>query len=109
MRESGLERTAANEMICPTCKARQAWSDECRRCKCDLSILRQWHAAREAVRRGCLDELRLGRPEQALRSARRYALLAGSGDASRLLAVCHLLCRNWPESCAALREGTSPS
>ena len=108
MTESSAERTAEDEMACPTCKARQVWSDQCRRCQCDLSLLRQWRSAGESQRRECLHELRLRRPEQALGHARRYALIVGSREGARLLAVCHLLCGNWAESCAALGEGSNP-
>ncbi|MHB8899007.1 MAG: hypothetical protein ACYC6Y_09700 [Thermoguttaceae bacterium] len=108
MTESSSERTGEDEMLCPACKACQAWSDECRRCKCDLSLLKEWHAACEAVRRRCLVELGRGSSKRALRYARRYALLAGGAEASRLLGVCQLLSGNWAESCASLGEGTDP-
>lgn len=102
--ESSVQRNTAEEMACPACKARQVWSDQCRRCRCDLSLLRRWHGAGEAVRRRCLDELSRGRSEQALEYARRYSLLAGRQEAARLLAVCHLFCGNWAETCATLEE-----
>ena len=106
MTESTVERAAENEMCCPTCNARQAWSNECRRCKCDLSLLRQSWRAREAQRRRCLRHLRAGRPDRALRHARRYAIIAGATKASRLLGVCHLLCGNWPDACAVAGDTT---
>ena len=28
-------------MRCPTCRAEQEWSDNCRRCRCDLQLLRE--------------------------------------------------------------------
>ena len=100
MTESTLECAAEDEMRCPTCNARQAWSDECRRCKCDLSLLRQCWRTREAQRRRCLRQLRAGRPDRALRHARRLAIIVGATKASRLLGVCHLLCGNWKDACA---------
>ena len=106
MTESSLERTAEDEMRCPTCNARQAWSDECRRCKCDLSLLRQSWRAGEAQRRRCLGQLRAGQPEGALHHARRYAIIAGAAKASRLLGVCHLLCGNWPAASAVASDAT---
>ncbi len=109
MTDLSLERAAEDEMVCPTCKARQAWSDQCRRCKCDLSLLRQWQNACESQRRQCLRQLRAGRPDQALRHAQHYALMAGVPQASRLLAVCHLLCSNWRESCDAFGEAATSS
>lgn len=109
MTESAWECAAQDEMCCPTCNARQAWSDECRRCKCDLSLLRQYWRAGEGERRQCLHELRSGRPNRALYHARRYAKLVGTAEASRLLAVCSVLCDNWPNACAALWEKPTPN
>lgn len=98
MTEPSLKQTVEDELACPTCKARQGWSDQCRRCKCDLSLLRQWHNACEQQRRRCLHELRRERPREALRHAQRLMLMAGPSRAARLLAVCHLLCGNWAQS-----------
>lgn len=99
MTEPTLECTAEDEMRCPTCNAQQAWSDECRRCKCDLSLLRQWRRTSEAERRRCLRQLRAGRPRRALGHARRWAIMVGAAEASRLLGVCLLLCGAWPDAC----------
>lgn len=107
MTQSTLPRAGEDEMHCPTCNALQAWSDECRRCKCDLSLLRQIWLAAEAERRRCLRHLRAGRPDQALSHARRYATILGAAEASPLLAVCHLLCHNWPEA-RDVSRGASP-
>jgi hypothetical protein len=96
MTEPAAQRAAEDEMRCPTCNARQAWSDECRRCKCDLSLLRQCWRTGEAERRRCLRELGAGRPPRALDHARRYAGLVGAAAASRLLGVCLLMCNDWP-------------
>lgn len=98
MTESTLQRAAQDEMCCPTCNARQAWSDECRRCKCDLSFLRQYWRASEAERLRCLRELRAGQPDRALRHARRYATFVGATKASRLLGVCSAFCGDWPNA-----------
>ena len=105
MTEPTLERAVEDEMRCPTCNATQPWSDECRRCKCDLSLLRQCWRTREAERRRCLRQLKAGRPHRALRHARRYAAIVGAAEASRLLGVCLLLCGNWPDACALAAEG----
>jgi len=95
MTDSTVPCGVQDEMSCPTCHARQPWSDECRRCKCDLSLLRQLWRASEAGRRRCLCQLRAGRADRALRHARRYATIAGAPQAARLLAVCHALCNDW--------------
>jgi hypothetical protein len=95
-----LEQTAEATMACPACEARQPWSDQCRRCKCDLSDLRAaWRAGRRA-RAACLFHLREGRFDGAIRAARSFASVNPGDDATRLLAVCHLLRGDWG---AALR------
>ena len=82
---------ATATMNCPTCGAEQPQSDECRRCKSDLSELRAvWLASRQARTR-CLRDLKTGDFHRALDHARRGAALNPDQDASRLLAVCHLL------------------
>ncbi len=94
--EATNQHASPQEMVCPTCDARQTWSDECRRCKTDLSLLRQIWQMAEAERRRCLRELAAGRPRQAQRHARRYATYVGHAEASRLVGVCNLLCEDWP-------------
>ena len=101
-----LEQTTEATMACPACAARQAWSDECRRCKCDLTDLRAaWRASRRA-RAACLLHLREGQFERAVRAARSYALMHPGDEATRLLAVCHLLHGDWA---AALRAALPPT
>ncbi len=95
MTESAMGLTAEGQMRCPTCGAQQAWSDECRRCRCDLSLLRQCRRACDAHRRQCLRHLAQGRPDRALRHARHYAALAGAAAAAPLVGVCLLLCQDW--------------
>ena len=47
MTATSIHQATEEAMACPVCNARQAWSDECRRCKCDLSTLRAaWRAGR---------------------------------------------------------------
>ena len=47
MAEGLLDRPADGEVRCPTCGAVQEWSDACRRCRCELTLLRR--AADEAL------------------------------------------------------------
>ena len=101
MTSSPPDRLAEAEMICPTCNARQEWSEQCRRCKCDLSTMRRvWRMGRQA-RRSCLLDLRAGRIATAVEHARRYAALSCDEDSARLLAVSHLLAGDWPQALAA--------
>ena len=88
-------------MRCPTCNAQQSWSDECRRCKCDLSdLFAVWRAGRQARNR-CLLALQSGDFDRALNHAQRLAVLCSGDEATRLLTVCHLLRGDWP---AAARQ-----
>ncbi len=104
MTESAFKHAAKDEMNCPTCRARQVWSDECRRCKCDLSLLRKFRYSSERERKSCLRQLRVGRPDRALTHARRYAIMAGDAEATPLLGACLLMCGNWPDAYALVGE-----
>ncbi len=93
------------EMRCPVCRAVQAWTATCRRCKCDLGLLHSVFAAARQTRVRALLNLREGRFSKALEEARRAYELCSSEEAKRLLAVCHLVCEDWP---AALALGGPP-
>lgn len=83
------------QMQCPACRALQPWSDVCRRCKCDLSLLRSAVGAAEESRVRCLEALRDGRWAEAIHHARHAHELAPTQDTLRTLAVCHLLGEDW--------------
>jgi hypothetical protein len=89
---------------CPTCRALQEWSDTCRRCKCDLRLLRAAADSRDRHRRRALRSLRDGRPAEALRHARHLRRLLPDADSACLLAACALLCGDWATA-VALAEG----
>jgi len=93
---------SVEELRCPTCGARQGWTDTCRRCKSDLRLLRSALEAYEEHRRAALLALDKGRLEVALLRARRCHELRPGPESRRLLAVCQLLRGDWP---AALAEG----
>jgi len=80
-----------DNMVCPVCRATQAWSDVCRRCRCDLSLLRRAEEARGKSRQDALLHLRAGRWAEAESAARAYHQLQPAADSRRLLAVCCLL------------------
>jgi hypothetical protein len=99
------------EMRCPTCKARQEWSDLCRRCKCDLRLLYAAEETFEQYRQICLSNLHAGRTEQALDAAKTCHRLRPGPDTHRLMALCHLLEENWPDALDEWRrveERTAP-
>jgi hypothetical protein len=97
---SHVEHAAENEVRCPTCRARQEWSDTCRRCQCDLSLLWTVELACRRRRRRALLALRAGRHADALAEARRAYTLHPDAPTARLLAVCLLLAGRWPEALA---------
>jgi len=89
---------------CPTCRAEQSWSDTCRRCKCDLRLLREAAEAYHRARRACLLHLDAGQPRAALLAARRCRGLAPSAESRRLLAVAALLGGEWADAAATARR-----
>jgi hypothetical protein len=95
MSEGSPGNSANSDVRCPTCGAWQDWSDACRRCRCDLTLLRRVAEAIQTSRRHCLCALRAGRTSEALQQARRFQALCADRSAARLLAVCHLLQGDW--------------
>ena len=89
---------------CPTCGARQEWSDTCRRCKCDLALVRALLQHRQRLRRASLQALRDGRFEEALTAAAHAYALQRDEDTRRLLAVAHLLTGRYADA-IMLAEG----
>lgn len=81
-------------MHCPTCRAKQAWSDECRRCKSDLSLLRHFESARRWHWQRCMEHLNAMRFELARRHAEQLLSLDGSAQSRRLFELC----------CTAIRD-----
>ena len=97
-------RPATDTMRCPTCGARQEWSDSCRRCKCDLTLVRPLLQHRQRLRRAVLQALRDGRFADALTAAEHAYALQRDEDARRLLAVAQLLTGRYAAA-VALAEG----
>jgi len=105
-RMATTEAAPEETTVCPACHAEQSWSDECRRCKCDLSDLRaMWHTIRQA-HAACLHHLRQGQLDQAVRAARLHATLNPGAKAPRLLAACHMINGNWPAAFRVARPRT---
>jgi len=93
-----------NKLRCPTCRAVQEWSDTCRRCKCDLRLLRAVFDTYQAARARCLADLHAGAMQQALAASRECCRLWPTAESRRLLAVCALLCGDWPTAIAMARQ-----
>ena len=79
-----------DSLRCPTCRARQTLSAECRRCKCDLTLMAAVLGRGRGLHAEVLVCLREGRYDDALRAARQRFELSPDETAARLLAVCYL-------------------
>ena len=96
-------------MRCPTCGADQEWADTCRRCRCDLRLLRAASMAYGGHRRECLSSLQNGSIENARYHAQRSHELLPNAESSRLLAICHLMSERWLDAIQeARRVGQEP-
>ena len=80
---------------CPTCRAQQELSDMCRRCKCDLRLLRAAEQAYNHHRTECLSELKNNRPISAMACARECDRLRPGEESRKLLSVCSLVAGDW--------------
>ena len=82
---------AAASFRCPTCNARQDPSSECRRCKCDLSLLLAALQECERLTAACLRDLAEGEMDSAEQLALQRWELSPDKDATRVLATTYLL------------------
>ncbi len=83
---------------CPTCKAWQLPSVQCRRCKCDLSLVAAAHDHQRRLHASVLRQLAAGDFLRALGTARARWELSPDPEAARLLAVCFLLLDRFPSA-----------
>ena len=77
---------------CPTCGVRQEPATECRRCRCDLSLVTATLRQRRALHATYFDQLQAGRYAAAADTARQSWEISPDEEAARLLAVAYLLC-----------------
>ena len=89
---------------CPTCRAAQQPSETCRRCKCDLSLVRETRIAYRGHRASCLSALGSSDLVAALNHSRHCVHLDPCPDALKLWSVCCLLAGDWPLALAANRQ-----
>jgi hypothetical protein len=108
MASSPLELLLRGEFFCPACGARQAWSDACRRCRCDLALFHRAVSARLAQRERCLRHLASGDVTAALDAAEQAYAFSPSPDAAELVAVCRLLNHDYRGALAAHRLASIP-
>jgi len=76
---------------CPTCQAKQDASPECRRCKCDLTLVVAMRESAQAMHEACLRRLRSGDYRAALDCALRRHAITPDATSRRLLGVVYLL------------------
>ncbi len=95
-----MDHLAPQTVRCPTCRADQEWSEQCRRCKCDLRLLRDVAEDYERSRRRCLFHLHDGHAHAALRAARHCHVLYPDAESRRLLALAAFLCADWATAAA---------
>lgn len=82
-------------MQCPVCRAVNDQGPQCRRCRADLSLLFQLEDQRDQARSEALHCLSTGQMAKALIAAERMDHLAHDDESRRLLAVIHLLRREF--------------
>jgi len=97
-------------MRCPVCKA-EAQGPQCRRCKADLSLLFRLEEERARVFSQAADSLARGQWQEARARAARVHWLRRAEDSARLLAITHLLTRDFPRAWQlyqVMREDKAP-
>ena len=98
LKREALSEPAESTLRCPTCRATQPWSDECRRCGSDLTLLRRFSDRCEQLRGQCLLALRSNNARDAVAHSRALCSLRPSEDSKRLLAVCLLAAGEFHEA-----------
>ena len=104
---SSIHAEATESVRCPTCRASQGWSNECRRCGSDLSLLRKFAARCRWHRQQSLWAINEERFGDALAHAEQSQELRPDAPATQLLAVCLLLNGEFEEACRVAIEVAS--
>lgn len=91
-------------IACPVCRASVEAGPLCRRCKADLALLFALEARRDSALAAARRSLAEGRAGEALAFAWEAERLRRGADARRLIAVAHLLRRDF----AAARQWHAP-
>ncbi|MGC8643658.1 MAG: hypothetical protein ACP5XB_27685 [Isosphaeraceae bacterium] len=90
-----MDTISPDQVRCPTCRAVQVWSDQCRRCRSDLRLLRAACSTYQHHRGCCFLELDAGHLQVALGHALRCYDLQPGPDSLRLLSLCALAREEW--------------
>ena len=90
-----MDVISPDQVRCPTCRALQEWSDSCRRCRCDLRLLRAACSAHQITA-----AVAFSNSTPASRTSPWATLCAVTNclpgaDSLRLLALCALAREEW--------------
>lgn len=91
-------------MRCPVCKAVVDQGPQCRRCRADLSLLFDVEKQAETARTAAASFVCQGRREDSLRMAEGAFATHADSESQRLLAVLHLLRRDFAGAYQAYRQ-----
>jgi hypothetical protein len=103
-----METISSDQIRCPTCRAVQVWSDQCRRCRSDLRLLRAACSTYQYHRERCILELDADQLQVALGHALRCHDLQPGPDSLRLLSLCALAREEW-KTALELMQAADPS
>jgi hypothetical protein len=92
-------------MRCPVCKAENVQGPQCRRCKADLGLLFALEGRRRQELGAARRSLASGRWPEAVRHAAQAHWMRRDEESRRLLAVAHLLNRDFPAAWRCYRAG----
>ncbi len=101
------EASRADSLHCPTCGAQQLPALQCRRCKCDLSLLVAVRNHARQLHQQCLLDLSRQKYGQALGNARRLLELSPDQTARRLLAIVYLCLGQYQEALGLGEPGSA--
>ncbi len=91
-------------MHCPVCHADNDLQTTCRRCKADLTLLIELENQRAHALAAAVQALAQGQADSALSHAARAHHFRLGPDSRRLLALAHLLRRDFAHAWAAYEE-----
>lgn len=91
----------APTLRCPVCRAENDRGPGCRRCRADLGLLFRLEERRRGLLGRARDELRRGRPDEALPLLDEADALRRGEDVRRLRAVAYLVRREFARAAAA--------
>jgi hypothetical protein len=94
-------------MRCPVCKAENDKGPQCRRCKVDLSLLFAVEEHRGRLLTAARHALVRGEWRQGVQEAAEADWLRSDDDSRHLLAVAHLLNRDYAAAWQCYRSGTA--